>query len=327
MPIGNSLITAYTHRNNIVNAAEDDDMQWRGDNVTPYDPTSVRMMFHNVRGIQLNNTSDKTIEFLSNEQVASNIDILGISEVNLDTTNFRVYHQLQQQLAQAFPGTSTMQFNSSPAISHTAYKPGGTGLLTIGQLTSRLDANGKGGDPLGRWSHMHFRRKNQNPVTVISAYQVCVSPTNQIGNTAWHQQKRRLIEQGREDHPRKAFIDDLIDFIRQLQANNHDIILGGDFNETLDAPASGLLRLATNTHLVDPWDYRFPTHPKFNTQKYGSKRIDSILLTPRLLPAITGLGYAPFDYIIDSDHRATVISFDTKKLFGDEVDMLLPGQF
>ena len=39
------------------------------------------------------------------------------------------------------------------------------------------------------------------------------------------------------------------------------------------------------------------------------------------------MGYSPFEYMVDSDHRAAIISFETKKLFGDDVDLLAPSQF
>ena len=319
-------ITAYLQHKHKQAQPKNDDEQWKGDPITQPDEKSVRIMFHNIHGLHLNN-SDKTIDFLSTEQVATNIDLLGVSETNLDTTNFRVLQCLQRVLARTFPGISTMQFDASPAAAQSSYKPGGTGIISVGKMTSRLDANGKGGDPLGRWSFMHFRRKKMPPLTVISAYQVCTTPTNAIGNTAWHQQKRALLAQGRDEHPRKAFIDDLAAVIRKFQVQKHDIILGGDFNETTDDPTSGVLRLATTVQLTDPWDQRYPAHPSFHTHRYGSKRIDSILVSHRLLPAINSIGYAPFDYLIDSDHRAVVISFDIIKLFGDDVDLLSPSSF
>jgi hypothetical protein len=117
---------------------------------------------------------------------------------------------------------------------------------------------------------MHFRSKEQPPLTVIAVYQVCHNPTNAVGNTAWHQQKRALMLQNRPDHPRKAFIDDLIKLIQDLQSNHHDIIVGGDFNEDMEEPTSGLLRLVTTTQLCDPWITRHPQLRKFRTYRHGT---------------------------------------------------------
>ncbi len=78
-------------------------------------------------------------------------------------------------------------------------------------------------------------------ITIIFAYQVCKAPTNRIGNTAWHQQ--RALNAAHQDHihPQKAFIADLLQAIQSLQWQNHDIIVAGDFNETLEDSNSGLL--------------------------------------------------------------------------------------
>lgn len=79
---------------------------------------------------------------------------------------------------------------------------------------------------MGRWSFVHLRRKARPPVTIISVYQVCPSPTNIIGNTAYHQQQRALHAQGRYNiHPRKALIHDLEQFIVTLLQRNHDIAI------------------------------------------------------------------------------------------------------
>ena len=107
---------------------------------------------------------------------------------------------------------------------------------------------------MGRWSYVHMRRKGQKPITIYTVYQVCTSPTNAIGHTAWHQQRIKLNEQGRTHiHPRQAFVADLTTSIQTFQQNNHDIIIAGDFNETTEKHNSGILKIVTTTNLVDPF--------------------------------------------------------------------------
>lgn len=116
--------------------------------------------------------------------------------------------------------------------------------------------------------------------------------------------------------PRTAFIQDLRHFISTLQSNGHDIILGGDFNETLDDCNSGILKLVTYNNLTDPFLYRFPHHSTFGTHANGQRRIDSVLITPTLLPSLLKIGYAPFHYSTRSDHRPLLLEFQTRALFG-----------
>ena len=171
---------------------------------------------------------------------------------------------------------------------------------------------------MGRWSFIHLRRKGRPPITIYTVYQVCQNPTNTIGHTAWHQQRLALNQQNRTHlHPRQAFIIDLIKSIQIHQALHHDIIVGGDFNETTDKHNSGLLKLLTTTNLIDPFLHHHPTLPNFNTYSRGSQRIDAIFCSPTVLPMIKTIGYAPFNWVTNSDHRAIFVDFCSKQLFQD----------
>ena len=173
---------------------------------------------------------------------------------------------------------------------------------------------------------MHLRRKHQPPVTIISAYQVCPRPTNLLGNTAYHQQVRALNARGLTQlHPRKAFVQDLESYIRQLQSRGHSIILGGDFNESLSDKNSGILKLAMSLNLMDPFVTRFPNNESFGTHTHGNRRIDMVLTSPELLSTIENIGYAPFYYAKPSDHRPLLIDFRTKRLFGSNTLNLQPA--
>lgn len=305
------------------------DSQWQGDLLTGDKPdNTTRLLFHNVRGIDCDPTSPRGLDILTHDQDFLTVDVQGISEHLLDTTKLSVTNHLESQLRRDYPNQATIQIDSSPSTAVHNFKPGGTAILALGNIVGRLEPTGKGGDKMGRWSYLHFRRKNLAPLSIISVYQVCKTPTNKQGNTAWHQQRRELNMAGRTHiHPRKAFIDDLIRVIQDFQHQGHDIIVGGDFNETLLDSRSGLLRLATETNLADPWQHIHPHHVEFNTQISGSKRIDSVLLSHRIMDSVRSIGYAPFGHITNSDHRPLLLDFDTKRLFGDDTDMIFPPQF
>ena len=259
------------------------------------------------------------------EQMTFQVDIQAISEHCLDTTRYQVAHDSNAILRQHFQGQGVLQLNSSTEQAINQYKPGGTGIVVLGPTVSRLEPHGRGGDGMGRWSFVHLRRRNMPPITVISVYQVCKRPTNILGNTAYHQQYRALQSSGRHNvHPRQAFIEDLSSFVGTLQQKGHDIILGGDFNETLDERNSGVLRLATTRNLTDPFVFRYPHHHDFGTFHLGRRRIDIMLVSPRILPSIQRIGYAPFQFTNSSDHRPLLLDFNTRQLFGEYPSPLQP---
>jgi hypothetical protein len=198
---------------------------------------------------------------------------------------------------------------------------GGTGVIAIGNSVGRLASNGYSGDPMGRWSYIHLKRYQQPPLSIIAVYQVCQSPTNKIGSTAWHQQRRALDKANRTSvHPRTAFMEDLSDFIRALQARKHDIIVGGDWKDHIGAANLTTLRLCTNLNLVDPWLQHHPDQSNFPTYKRGSNRIDSVLISHRLLTLVGAIGYSPVGFLSNSDHRTIFLKMSRKQLFGNRVN-------
>lgn len=287
---------------------------WQGDNLTgDKDNHTIRIMFHNVNGLPL--TGIDGMDMFANEQANLQVDIQGFSEHCLDTTKYHVHQTARDLLRRYYTGQASLQIDSSKETAINTYKPGGTGILLLGDLVGQQEPQGRGGDAMGRWSYIHLRRKAQPPITIISAYQVCPRPTNIIGNTAYHQQIRALNKAGRHQiHPRHAFITDLINFVAKLQTNGHDIILGGDFNESIEDKNSGLLKLITTTNLTDPFQHRFPHHPTFGTHAMGHRRIDSVLFSPSLLPSLKSIGYAPFQYTKSSDHRPLLFDLDRQIL-------------
>jgi hypothetical protein len=178
-----------------------------------------RVLFHNVNSLRGKNAYSDSIPTLINDQVNLGIDCQCITEHCLNISFQNTDQLLQQSIRRSTNTKICSQFNSSPTVTSTEYLPGGTAMILTGPTVGRIIPNGKGGDSLGRWTYMSFRRRHCSPVTIISAYQVNKQPTNEVGITAWHQQRLLLDKAGRTDiHPRKAFIDDLIEFIKSRQA-------------------------------------------------------------------------------------------------------------
>ena len=205
------------------NSSNQIDNEWQGDEIETLKESHItRLMFHNVNGLSIRGVEG--FDIFANEQANLQVDIQGFSEHCLDTTKFQVYQRTQDILRQNFQGQSSLVLTSSEEAAPNLYKPGGTGILVLGDTVSRQETQGKGSDKLGRWSYLHLRRKHLPPVTIISAYQVCTRPTNPLGNTAYHQQLRALHTSGHNNiHPCQAFIRDLGSFLDTLQSNRHDL--------------------------------------------------------------------------------------------------------
>ena len=205
---------------------------------------------------------------------------------------------------------------------------GGTGITVLHDLVGRIEKDGNGGDPLGRWSFVHLRRPHQPPVTVISIYQVCQAPTNSIGSTSWHQQRRALdLQDCHQVHPRTAFIHDLTEFLQPLQQKRHSIIIGGDWNDHGRSNNSTIQRLCTRFSLTDPWIHHHPTLTAVATHERGQHRIDVMLVSHDILLCIMSIGYSPVGTILSSDHRTLSARISLTRLFNThKQDPLRPIQ-
>ena len=121
--------------------------------------------------------------------------------------------------------------------------------------------------------------------------------------------------------PRAAFRRDLQKHIQQSQSAGHDIILTGDFNETLGQDLDGLTKVISACNLVDVMSARHPeTLPV--TYSRGRRCLDYIFVSPRIVPAVTRCGYEAFGNRFASDHRALFVDFNTSALFGTNIPKL-----
>jgi len=71
----------------------------------------------------------------------------------------------------------------------------------------------------------------------------------------------------------------------------------------------------TATGLLSAFQNRHPEKEQPATYTRGTKCVDVALVCPLLLPGVTRVGYAPFYYSGNYDHRELIVDFDEKFLF------------
>jgi hypothetical protein len=227
-----------------------------------------------------------------------------------------------RNIEQKFFHHSRFTGSTSPRKAARNYKPGGTGMLIVGDTTSPIKRMTR--DRMGRWVAAHLSGGNGATITIITCYQVCQS--NITGNnTAANQQISQLIEEKRATDPRKAFIHDLTTAIQSYQSSGDQIILVGDFNEP-NQNESGMDTLAVECDLADLFGIRLGTITEPSTYQRSSNRLDYALISPGLLHAVKSAGYDPFGYRIPSDHRGFHIDFDSEMLLSYKPSPLAPIQ-
>ena len=300
-----------TNQNQQMNTHWGDPLGEKGENVT-------RIYSLNLNGIALDRRGGQ-FDSLCSIAKELQIDILCGQEHNVDTSQSEVRSILHQTARQHW-GRFRLGTGSTPTQFTNWYKPGGTLQLSIGNITGQI--TGTDQDPLGRWVCQTFRGKEGFLLTVISAYQVVETKPKGGTTTAASQQVSLLTQANVEDRdPRNAFKRDLRSYLTKCKQRGHEILLLGDFNESIDGNFNGMSKLVADFHLVDLMRGRsnqaFPA-----TYSRGRLRLDYGLATKRVADALVAAGYEPFNERFPTDHRAYYFDLETEKLFGLQTQVL-----
>jgi hypothetical protein len=97
--------------------------------------------------------------------------------------------------------------------SESAFKPGGSAIVTMGRTAGRVKKSGV--DSMGRWTYQALNGKGGKDILIVSVYQCCKQPTNSKGITAYHQQEIMLSETNRVDR-------DLLEVQRHEEVSKRD---------------------------------------------------------------------------------------------------------
>jgi hypothetical protein len=246
-------------------------------------------------------------------------DIICCQEHNVDTTQQTVRSILYNTLRQHWT-RSRVQFGSTPVTFTNMYKPGGTMMFSVGHITGRVISQSH--DHMGRWVTQTYRRQGGLQITIVTAYQVVTDNPHTGLTTATSQQRSQLVQSNDPiQEPRKAFKRDIRQLLKTLIQRGDQVMLLGDFNETIESPYSGIAAIAAELNMVDLMSTRSSVQPPA-TYARGRVRLDYGLATQQIAESLIAGGYEAFNTRYPTDHRAYYFDFDTNKLFGSETQPL-----
>lgn len=96
--------------------------------------------------------------------------------------------------------------------------------------------------------------------------------------------------------------------------------MGGDFNEKLGDSPDGLAQLVIQNDLLDPHTINHGTNGEPSTYNRGTKRLDYVFVSPRVLQHIKKCGIDPFHQILFTDQHGLFLGIDLPGLLGGEMD-------
>ena len=213
--------------------------------------------------------------------------------------------------------------SNAPSASYTQY--GGTCTGVTGKWSGRVKQHGMDPHGLGRWSYTTITGKHGHDVLVVTAYQVCKQSINSVGAQSSYAQQWHLLRQSGDPNPnpRKRFIQDLDTFLEPYHTQGIEILLLGDFNETLGDSAQGLDSIVNKYGLLDLLPYHHGLEDEIETQSRGTKRLDYAFGTPLIAESIVRIGLTPYNFILASDHRGLFIDFRVDSFLGGDPNPLM----
>jgi exonuclease III len=291
-----------------------------GDPMREKESSVMRVYALNLNGLSMDRRGGQFDELCSiSKEIQA--DVICCQEHKVDTTNpvFRsiLLHTMRQhwQRSRLVTGTTKQSFTHW-------YKPGGSMMFSTGNLTDRIVEQQQ--DFIGGWVTQTFKGQHNAQIIVMSAYQVVTYNTHTGLLTTTAQQRSNLIHcQDPILEPRKAFKRDLRKLLQFLIDREDDILLVGDFNETIDDLNSGMSKIVSDFHLVDLMQGR-SGHPFPATYARGKHRLDYGFATQRVADALESAGYEAFNERFPTDHRAYYFDFNVDQLFRNAHARLAP---
>jgi hypothetical protein len=275
------------------------------DNDTPY----VRVYCQNVCGVF--DREGIGLESAFKEIKQAGADIFTFNETHGDESNAvarRALRIAKQRMWRDNNEDCKIVHSSSTAPVINFTKPGGNMVGITGSLVGRIRDTIT--DPYGRWCGYTLIGRDTKEILVLTAYNVSQYKNAKVGDDTLFNQQVALYKLNniRDPDPKEIFINDLTLLIQKARKEDKDIILTGDFNELVGDDPRGMAKVLAAGNLTDAHDHQHGT-VEISTYTRGTKRLDYVFVTPRLVDHILRSGYESFHARIASDHRGYFVDF------------------
>jgi len=293
-----------------------DDALWFGNRMEEK-KIGCRIFLQNPNGID---TSENTDEFRMklDEMRQFKINMWLLPETNLNRSDYMMKEKLSVAV-EAHCEQGVIEMTNTPGFPTDGKQPGGVATVLQGEMMSRYA--GSEHDEVGRWVVSTFFGKNSQ-FKIYNVYRTVHHVKNKTGDsTAWSQQELYLEKhRKRSKNPREQIVVDLCKSIERDVEQANDILVCGDFNESLDEKKGlhkELNKLGLMNVLVGKIDSDLP-----RTYNGGSKCIEHVYAMPGVYDTIRRCGIAPFNYFQKSDHRGIYVDLDIERILETETNVI-----
>ena len=285
-----------------------------GDTCKAKPKTTIRIAFQNLNGFEYTSKystksdikSTKLRQLIQQKQ----IDAIGLAELNINWGKLP-RHQTLPQICNTWFETSktTLSYNLHEHRGNSIYQPGGTAIISTGDLALRHHKHEYDKRQLGRWSSQSYRGKNNVHTRLVSVY--VPHPTALHGpRKVLCQQHRAVLSKNITTPPLLLFWEDFWAQLDEWIAQGDQLIIAGDWNT--NTTSSTFLKPFTQRTLIPAIAslHGQTLPPTFNS---GSSPIDEIFISTSL--KITAAGYLEHGTTL-GDHCPLWVDIDRTAFIG-----------
>ena len=270
---------------------------------------NVRIMFQNVNGLGYCHQSPKATG-VRNLMLQKEVDCMAIAEVNVNWSKLPRDKTLPHICRRWFQ-TSKVAFGYNQHEKRRKYRhqPGGTAILTKGEMALRISRTTTEGKRLGRWTSTVIQGKQGIKTRIVSVYVPIVMSKHGHKKVSC-QQQRALLGMGVTGNVMEVFWQDFWKDVDNWIEQGEQLIIAGDWNT--DVTKEPFVEEFKKREMVNGISTLHGNQLP-ETYNNGSKSIDAIFVSKTL--QIRQAGYLEHGVTL-SDHRPIWIDVTKSSMIG-----------
>ena len=294
-----------------VNEENNNHRTW-GDELSKKDKQVIRVMFQNINGFGYTKEDETKTKGFYDLMKSSEADIYSMAETNVDWRRVSKRFTIWEQTKEWFETVSTTASYNQHDRYKKPYQPGGTAVVTQGDMAIQIMNTAQDPNKLGRWSSALYRGKDNIQLRVVSVY--CVTKPQEYGERkAFIQQQNALLKLKIQGDPITNFWNDFWEDVDKWLDDGEQLVLCGDWNR--DVREEAFVEEFLSRNLCPAITGKHASSEAPETYNGGSLPIDEIFVSSTL--AVTNAGYLEHGSS-NGDHRPIWIDINKQSALGDK---------
>lgn len=195
-----------------------------GDPINKKKKEDVRIVFQNINGFGYKIDDEAKTKGFYDLMKRTEADIYTVAETNADWRKVPKKFTIWDQCREWFENVAITPSNNQHDRQQNPYQPGGTAVISQGDLALQIIDTGYDPHRMGKWSWALFCGKNNVKIRLVSIYRA-TKPQEGGLRKAYCQQQQALLKLGITESPDSQFWNDLWSDVEKWTENGDQLVL------------------------------------------------------------------------------------------------------